>query len=65
MPERWLSLLNWLVLRHRIARESADALRNLKQVMEQHQHEAASVNQPKSVNGAPLARALFSRVCPS
>ena len=43
MPERWLSLLNWLVLRHRIARESADALRNLKQVMERHQHEAASV----------------------
>ena len=42
MPDRWLSLLNWLVLRHRIARESADALRNLKQVMERHQHETAS-----------------------
>jgi hypothetical protein len=45
MPDRWLSLLNWLVLRHRIARESVDALRNVKQVMERHQHETAS---PKS-----------------
>lgn len=36
MPNPLLALLNWLALRHRVDRESAEALRRLKQVLEQH-----------------------------
>jgi len=34
VPSLPLKLLNWLVLRHRIAGESAEALRRLKRVLE-------------------------------
>jgi hypothetical protein len=34
VPTRWLKLLDWLVLRRRIAAESAEARWRLKQVLE-------------------------------